>query len=315
MGKLAVVAIGGNSLIKDQDHQKVSDQYEAICDTVKDIVDMVEMGINVVITHGNGPQVGFIMRRSELAEEVAHMHPVPLVSCDADTQGAIGYQIQQALTNEYKKRGIDKQSVTIVTQVVVDQEDHAFEEPTKPIGSFYSEQQKDLMMKEHPEWTFMFDAGRGYRRVVPSPKPKRIIEEDAIKALIEKDFSVIAVGGGGIPVFDEDGQLTGVNAVIDKDYASALLANRLKADYFIISTAVDQVCIRFNQPDQEAIAHMDLEQLNVYRSAGEFKKGSMLPKVNACEQFILGGGKEAIITSPKLLKLAVLNEAGTHITY
>lgn len=315
MEKLAVVAIGGNSLIKDKDHQKVSDQYEAICDTVSDIVDMVEMGINVVITHGNGPQVGFIMRRSELAEEIAHMHPVPLVSCDADTQGAIGYQIQQALKNEYAKRGIDKQSVTIVTQVVVDQEDHAFEEPTKPIGSFYSEEQRDIMVKEHPEWTFMYDAGRGYRRVVPSPKPIKIIEEDAIKALIDKDFSVIAVGGGGIPVFEENGQLTGVNAVIDKDYASALLANRLKADYFIISTAVDRVYVHFNTPNEMAIDKMDLEILNSYRNAGEFAKGSMLPKVNACEQFILAGGKEAIITSPKMLKKAVIGQAGTHITY
>lgn len=313
MDKLAVIAIGGNSLIKDKDHQRVVDQYEAIRETVTHIVDIIEMGINVVITHGNGPQVGFIMRRSEVAVEFAHMHPVPLVSCDADTQGAIGYQIQQAMRNEFMKRGISKQAVTIVTQVVVDREDKAFKEPTKPIGSFFEAAQIEIMKKEHPDWHFIFDAGRGYRRVVPSPKPKKIIEEDAISALIENDFSVIAVGGGGIPVFEDNGELTGVNAVIDKDYASALLAYQLKADYFIISTAVDQVCVDFNKPSQKGLSQMTLADIETYRNEGQFAKGSMLPKINACELFIKQGGKKAIITKPSNLKNAVMGNGGTTI--
>jgi len=314
MRQLAVIAIGGNSLIKDSEHQFVEDQYTAICETVSHIVDIIESGIDVIVTHGNGPQVGFIMRRSEIAEEYAHMHPVPLVSCDADTQGAIGYQIQQAMFNEFRKRGIDKEAVTIVTQVIVDKGDPAFLEPSKPIGSFYNEEQVEKIKKDHPSWILALDAGRGYRQVVASPKPQAIVEKSAIEMLVRNGFSVIAVGGGGIPVIEVDNQLVGVNAVIDKDYASAMLAADLNADYFIISTAVNQVSMNYNQSDERSFDHLSLGDISRLRAEGQFAKGSMLPKINAVEQFILAGGKKAIITSPGLLKEAVEGKAGTVIT-
>jgi carbamate kinase len=314
MSKLAVIAIGGNSLIKDKQHQKVEDQYAAVVETAKHIVDMIEMGINVVVTHGNGPQVGFIMRRAEIAEEVEHMHPVPLYTCDADTQGAIGYQIQQALRNEFVKRRTGIRAVTLITQVEVDANDPAFENPSKPIGTFYDEDQIQSIREKHPDWQMVHDAGRGYRRVVPSPKPIKIVEKKAIEQLVRSNFCVIAVGGGGIPVVrTEDNVLEGVNAVIDKDNASSLLATNLEADYFIVSTAVDQVCINFNQPDMKALDHLNLEELRKYKEAGEFAPGSMLPKIEAVEQFIVNGGKKAIITSPGCLSDAVKGLAGTTI--
>lgn len=314
MSKLAVIAIGGNSLIKDKQHQKVEDQYEAVVETAKHIVDIIEMGINVVVTHGNGPQVGFIMRRSEIAEEVEKMHPVPLYTCDADTQGAIGYQIQQALRNEFVKRETGIRAVTLITQVEVAADDPAFENPSKPIGTFYDEDQIEDIMERHPDWQMMKDAGRGYRRVVASPKPIKIVEKKAIDQLVSNGFCVIAVGGGGIPVVrTENNVLEGVNAVIDKDNASSLLATNLNADYFIVSTAVDNVCIRFNQPDEEKLDHLNLDELRRLKGAGEFAPGSMLPKIEAVERFIENGGKKAIITSPSCLSEAIKGNCGTII--
>ncbi len=314
MSELAVIAIGGNSLIKDKEHQRVEDQYDAVVETAKHIVDIIEMGINVVVTHGNGPQVGFIMRRSEIAEEVEHLHPVPLHSCDADTQGAIGYQIQQALRNEFVKRRTGIRAVTLITQVEVDKDDPAFANPSKPIGTFYDENQIDSIKEKHPDWNLMYDAGRGYRRVVPSPKPIKIVERKPIQALVDGGFCVIAVGGGGIPVIrTEDNMLKGVNAVIDKDNASALLAANLEADYFIVSTAVDSVCINFNTPEQKALSHMTLADIEKYKAEGQFAPGSMLPKIEAVESFIKGGGKKAIITSPNCLKQAIEGTCGTTI--
>lgn len=314
MSRLAVVAIGGNSLIKDKAHLEVSDQYDAICETVKYIVDIIEEGYEVVITHGNGPQVGFIMRRSEIAEEVEHMHPVPLVSCDADTQGALGYQIQQALHNEFAKRGMQKNAVTIVTQVEVDINDPAFENPTKPIGVFYNEMQLMHLRKSHPDWIMTMDAGRGYRRVVPSPMPRDIVEIEAIKKLAGSGFTVIAVGGGGIPVVVEDGNYKGVNAVIDKDHASGMLATKLNADLFIISTAVDNVCINFGKPDSKDISEISVEEMKELREQGHFAPGSMLPKIDAAVAYLDNGGKKAIITSPVNLLNSVHGNAGTIIT-
>jgi len=315
MRKLAVIAIGGNSLIKDKQHMQVNDQYDAICETVKYITDIIEEGYEVVITHGNGPQVGFIMRRSEIAEEVEHMHPVPLVSCDADTQGALGYQIQQALHNEFAKRGITKNAVTIVTQVEVDENDQAFANPAKPIGSFYDDMQVKKLRKDHPDWVMNMDAGRGYRRVVPSPMPKRIIEIDAIEKLVNSGFTVIAVGGGGIPVVvDENNKFKGVNAVIDKDHASAMLATKLGADVFIISTAVENVCINFGKPDEEALSITDIKRINELRDQNHFAPGSMLPKIEAAVTYLKNGGEKAIITSPENLLKAIRGEAGTTIT-
>lgn len=315
MSKLAVIAIGGNSLIKDKAHQFVEDQYKAVCETVSHIADIIEMGWQVVITHGNGPQVGFIMRRSEIAEEVEHMHPVPLVSCDADTQGAIGYQIQQALQNEFVKRGLDNKAVTVVTQVEVDKNDEAFEHPSKPIGSFYDDDQIETIHREHPDWQLIRDAGRGYRRVVPSPKPKKIVERRAIESLLKNGFSVIAVGGGGIPVVrGEDRMIQGINAVIDKDHASSLLAVQLKAELFIISTAVEQVCINYNTPEEEGLDRLNLGQIEQLKAEGHFAPGSMLPKIEAASNYVRSSGGKAIITSPETLKMAVGGNGGTTIT-
>ncbi len=316
MRKLVVIAIGGNSLIKDSEHHFVKDQYDAICETVKYIVDIIEDGYEVIITHGNGPQVGFIMRRAEIAEEVEHMHPVPLVNCDADTQGAIGYQIQQALQNEFFLRKIKRNAVSVVTQVEVSSNDVAFENPTKHIGVFYNEKQvKDLALL-HPEWTLTRDANRGYRRVVASPKPLKIIEIDAIKALAEQGLIVIAVGGGGIPVIRNDkGILQGVNAVIDKDYASSMLATQLNADIFMISTGVKNVYVNFGSDNEKEIKNLNLREAKILREEGQFAKGSMLPKINAVIKYLENGGGKAIITNPENLKKAIDGEAGTQITY
>lgn len=314
MSKLAVIAIGGNSLIRDKQHQTVEDQYDAVVETAKHIVDIIDMGITVVVTHGNGPQVGFLLRRSEIAEKMEHMHPVPLYTCGADTQGAIGYQIQQALRNEFVRRRSNKRAVTLITQVEVDRNDPAFEHPSKPIGTFYGEDEIEKIKEQHPEWQMVYDAGRGYRRVVPSPKPIKIVEKKAIQALVQQGFCVIAGGGGGIPVIrDENNVLVGVNAVIDKDYASALLAANLEADYFIISTGVDAVAINFNTPEQKALATMNLKDIERYKAEGQFAPGSMLPKIEAVESFLKNGGKKAIITSPTGLKEAVLGNGGTTI--
>ncbi len=314
MKKLAIVAIGGNSLIRDSKHQTVQDQYGAICETASHIADLIAQGYEVIVSHGNGPQVGFILRRSEIAAEVAKMHDVPLVSCDADTQGAIGYQIQQALDNEFKKRKLNKSAITIVTQVSVDRNDQAFQKPSKPIGSFYSEKQAKEMMKNNPDWTFANDAGRGYRRVVASPKPVEIIELEAIKTLISAGFCVIAVGGGGIPVFENsDGIMEGVDAVIDKDFASSLLASNLRAAVLIISTGVENVFLNYGEPDQKTLDKITVEDAKRYMAEGHFASGSMLPKIQAAIKFLENGGTEAIITSPESLGKAVKGESGTHI--
>ncbi|MDR1379737.1 MAG: carbamate kinase [Synergistaceae bacterium] len=314
MGKLVLIAIGGNSIIKDTSRQDVEAQYEAICETAEHIADLIESGCKVVITHGNGPQVGFLLRRSEIAEAVEGLHPIPLVSCGADSQGALGYQIQQAMDNEFRKRGIDKQSVSVVTQVLVDQDDPAFGKPTKPIGSFYGDDMIEVVKKEHPEWCMVSDAGRGWRRVVASPEPKEIIEAKAVQNLIEAGYCVVAAGGGGIPVLrDEKGFLSGVDAVIDKDFASSLLASKLKADTLIISTGVPKVYIGYGKPSQKALDQVTVEELKRYIAEGHFAAGSMLPKVEAVIRFMENGGSEAIITSPECLNDAVSGNSGTHV--
>lgn len=311
MSKVAVIAIGGNSLIKDKDHQTVPDQFETTRQTCVHIAGMIEKGWDVVITHGNGPQVGFILLRSELASNV--LHTVPLDSCGADTQGAIGYMIQQSLYNEFKKRKIDKQATTVVTQVVVDKNDIAFKNPTKPIGPFYNEKKAKEYSNER-NWSIMEDAGRGWRRVVPSPIPLEIVERDAIKSLINKGFVAIAVGGGGIPVVkDENGNLYGVEAVIDKDYASGLLANSINADLFLISTAVEKVALNFGKPDQKDLDLMTLSEAEKYYNEGHFPQGSMGPKIKAVIDFIKKGGKEAIVTTPECIELALEGKMGTKI--
>ena len=314
MNKLAILAIGGNSLIKDKQHETVEDQYEAVCETAKHIAGMIEQGFDVVVTHGNGPQVGFILRRSEIAHDTSGMHLVPLVNCGADTQGAIGYQIQQALDNEFKRRNITKKTATVVTQVVVDKNDDAFKNQAKPIGTFYTKERSEELQKEHPDWVIIDDAGRGYRRVVPSPMPIEIVEQDAIELLVKNGFSVVGVGGGGIPVvYNENGELEGSPAVIDKDNASSLLAINIKADVFIISTAVEKVCLNFGKPNQVALDNITVAEAKKYIAEGHFAKGSMLPKIQAIVRFLEAGGKEAIVTKPESLERALKGETGTHI--
>jgi carbamate kinase len=311
MGRRSVVAIGGNSLVKDKQHQSVPDQYAAVVETCTHITGMVAQGWDVVVTHGNGPQVGFILRRSELS---AHeLHSVPLDSCGADTQGAIGYMIQKALYNEFRKRGMARQAATVVTQVLVDRNDPAFEHPSKPIGSFM-DKEPALQHRDKDGWVVVEDAGRGWRRVVASPIPKRVVERDAIDALINRGFVVIAVGGGGIPVVeDESGNLLGSEAVIDKDYASSLLANSINADLLLISTAVEKVALNYGKPNQAWLDKMTLAEARKYLAEGHFHKGSMGPKIQASIWFLERGGTEALITNPENIERALVGSTGTRI--
>lgn len=310
MSKTIIIAVGGNSLIIDSRHQTVPDQFSAVTATVKHVVGLIEKGYKVVITHGNGPQVGFIVLRSELARK--QIHTVPLDSCVADTQGAIGYNFQMAFYNELKRRGIKTPVATVVTQVVVDRHDKAFKNPNKPIGIFYS--QKDAEARTKEGWDMMEDAGRGWRRVVASPMPKEIIEIESIRNLISNGVIVIAVGGGGIPVVrDTRGNLHGVEAVIDKDYASSLLAAELCADSFLISTAVEKVCLNFGTPKQRPLDKISLKEAKKYLKEGHFKAGSMLPKICAGISFLENGGKRVIITDPNHIEQSVAGRAGTVI--
>lgn len=314
MKKSVVIAIGGNSLIIDPSRKRVEDQYEAVCETARHIAGLVAHGYDVIVTHGNGPQVGFILRRAEIAQEVAKMHSVPLVNCGADTQGSIGYQIQQALDNEFKRRRISKQAVTVVTQVVVDEQDMAFRNPTKPIGSFYTAEQSAVIQQNHPDWVMVEDAGRGYRRVVASPMPQEIVEKGVINQLLNTGYCVVGAGGGGIPVVrDSDGTLRGVDAVIDKDFASGLLASEIGADILIISTGVEKVYLNFGQPTAKALDCVSLSEIKQYVEEKHFAPGSMLPKIQAVISFLERGGKKAIITNPQSLERAIAGETGTHI--
>jgi len=308
----AVIAIGGNSLIKDKEHQTVRDQFDSTEETCVHIAEIVKQGWRVVVTHGNGPQVGFILLRSELASDV--LHTVPLDSCGADTQGALGYMIQQLLGNRLKQVDSDVPVITVVTQVIVDADDPAFHNPTKPIGPFYDEAKARRYEREQG-WAVIEDAGRGWRRVVASPIPREIVELEAMRTLLGAGFVVVGVGGGGIPVVrDEGGALRGVEAVIDKDYASSLLAAGLEADLFLISTAVEKVYLNYGKPDQTALDHLTVEQAKRYLDEGHFPPGSMGPKMRAVIEFLEQGGKEALITSPENLARALGGETGTRIT-
>jgi carbamate kinase len=314
MSKLAVIAVGGNSLIKNDKSVTVEDQQEALRETAHHIVDMIEAGWDLAIGHGNGPQVGFILRRSEIAAKVEGMHEVPLDVCGADSQGAIGYEFQQALQNEYHKRGIDKHAATVITQTLVDQKDPAFQKPTKPIGSFMDEAEARRREKEMG-WSVVEDAGRGWRRVVPSPLPKKILELGPVKLLLNAGVTVITVGGGGIPVIDTgNGEYEGTAAVIDKDFASSLLAQEIGAELFLIATAVEKVAINFGKPDQQWLDQITLAEAKQYLAEGtHFAKGSMAPKVQAIIWFLENGGKRALITNPENIGRALKGETGTWI--
>ncbi len=309
--KLAVVAIGGNSLIADPNHPEIENQWKAVKETCGHISDMVANGWHVVVTHGNGPQVGYNMRRNEIAMKEG-LHDLPLDLIVAHTQGSIGYMLQQAIDNALRESGVNRTCATVVTQVQVDPDDPAFHNPTKPIGAFMSEEEARKYEKEG--WDVCEDAGRGWRRVVASPKPLFIQEINAIQSLMLSGYVVIACGGGGIPVIrDETANVKGVYAVIDKDRASSLLAKTLRADLFMISTGVPKVALNFNTPEQIDLEELTLREARQHMQDGHFAVGSMLPKIEACIDFVQNGGPEAIITNPENLAKALNGDAGTHI--
>lgn len=311
MSKRIVIALGGNALGNNPE-----EQLELVKNTAKAIVDLIKEGHEIMIGHGNGPQVGMINLAMEYAsQEGANTPTMPFPECGAMSQGYIGYHLQQAIGNELKREGINKCCVTVVTQVVVDEHDPAFKNPTKPIGSFYTKEDAEKIEKEKG-YTFVEDSGRGYRRVVASPKPVEIVESNVIEKIVATGNIVITVGGGGIPVIKtNNGELKGVPAVIDKDSSSAKLAQDLAADMLIILTAVEKVAINFNKPDQKDLSSMTLKECEKYISEGHFAKGSMLPKVEACKKFVEESPKNAvaIITSLEKAAEAIRGETGTTI--
>jgi carbamate kinase len=310
---LAVIAIGGNSLITNNKQPEVVHQWDAVRETATHIANLIETGWNAVITHGNGPQVGFILRRNELALGEVHTTPIDLIV--ADTQGAIGYMLQQALNNEFLQRKLPRQCVTLITQTRVDRDDPAFLKPTKPIGGFLDEESARRF--EADGWQVVEDAGRGWRRVIASPQPVEIVEETAVAEAVAAGWIVIAAGGGGIPVTrNSQGELRGVAAVVDKDLASSLLACRIGADLFLISTGVEQVALDFGKPTQRPLAQMTVAEAQHYMGEGHFAPGSMKPKIEACIRFLRQSQNDnahALITNPQNLGRALQGATGTRI--
>ena len=310
--KLVVVAIGGNSLITDPLDPGIDKQWEAVRETCDHIADMIADGWQVVVTHGNGPQAGYILNRSEIAKREANIHEVPLDLVVADTQGSIGYMLQQALDNSLRRVGMNHTVATIITQMRVDPDDPAFDHPDKPVGGFMTHEQ--AVAARAQGWQVMEDAGRGWRRVVASPKPLVINEINAVQALVLSGYIVIVCGGGGIPVVrNEVGSLRGIAAVIDKDRASSLLAQTLRADLLLISTGVEKVCLNFNTPQERNLDVMTLQEAHRYLQEGHFARGSMFPKIEAAVDFVHNGGPRAIITNPANLTRALHHETGTRI--
>lgn len=310
--KLAVVAIGGNSLIGEGQRGTIPEQTDNALQTGRAIVDMVKRGWRVVVTHGNGPQVGFILRRSDLAAGV--LPRLPLDLCGADSQGGLGYIIGNSLQRAFAEEGMSSPVVSMLTRVVVDRDDPAFEAPSKPIGPFYSEEEAQGY-REGEGWTMVEDSSRGYRRTVPSPRPKKIVELSPIRDLVEAGYVLVALGGGGIPVTEtKPGNYVGAEAVIDKDFASSLLAAELGADLLLVSTGVPRVSINFNRPDQRNLEHMTLKDARRHMKEGQFPAGSMGPKIEAAINFLENGGPEVIVTSPETIPEALDGIAGTRIT-
>ncbi len=309
MAERIVVALGGNALGKTPE-----EQLALVKGTAKPIVDLVEKGYEVIIGHGNGPQVGLLNLAMEFSANTGGGTPfMPLPECGAMTQGYLGYHLQQAIREELRSRGIERECATVVTQVVVDENDPGFQHPSKPVGSFYTKEEAEKIAAEKG-FTFVEDAGRGYRRVVPSPIPKRIVERKVVEQLVEAGDIVITVGGGGIPVVETAQGLKGVAAVIDKDRASALLARDVRADRLIILTAVDRVCVNFNRPDQRELAEMTLEDCERYIAEKQFAPGSMLPKVESCMAFVRDSAHgTALITSLSRAAEALEGKTGTVI--
>jgi carbamate kinase len=313
MKKTVIVALGGNLFVSDETHQSVSDQYRAAERACRYIVPLLrDPDLRLVVTHGNGPQVGFILRRSELA--APELHQVPLDACVADTQGALGYQLERALRNELRRHRLARSPAAVVTLVLVDRDDPAFSHPTKPIGAFLSkERAEEHRLKDG--WDVAEDAGRGWRRVVASPTPKAILDLDAVRSLLDAGFVVVAAGGGGIAVIeDPSGDIFGASAVVDKDLASSLLARQLGAEVLVITTHVEKVCLDYGKPGQIALDAMTVAEAKRNIAEGHFKPGSMLPKVQATIEFLEGGGKQAIITDPEHIAAALEGRAGTRVT-
>ncbi len=311
--ELIVVALGGNALLRRGDKGTFEEQYRNVGNAAKYLADIVEAGHRLVITHGNGPQVGATLLRHDAGQKLHNIPAFPMDACGAETQGFIGYIIQQNLRNELKRRGIDKYVITVVTRVIVDKNDPAFNNPTKPIGPFYKKEEMEKIKAEHPEYIFVEDKARGgWRRVVPSPDPKIIAERHAIRKLVDEGFIVVASGGGGIPIVEENGKAYGVEAVIDKDLAGERLAELIGADRFIILTDVDGAYLNFGKPDQKKLEKVSAAEARRYLEQGHFGSGSMLPKVLACIRFIEAGGKEAVIAELSQFKEALKGSAGTH---
>lgn len=310
--KTVVVALGGNAILQRGQKGTFEEQLKNVYHTAQQLAEMVLSGEwRIVITHGNGPQVGNILLQQDAAKGV--VPPMPMDACGAQSQGLIGYMIQQSLKNILAERGRgDIPIATVVTQVLVDKDDPAFRSPTKPVGPFYSEEEAKRLRVEKG-WHVVEDAGRGWRRVVPSPDPKAIVERDAIRILVENRAIVIASGGGGIPVIEEDGGLKGVEAVIDKDLAGERLAEDVKADVFLILTDVDRVKLNYGKPDERPIERMTVEEAKRYMAEGHFAKGSMEPKVRAAVRFVEAGGERAVIASLDQARAALAGQAGTQV--
>ncbi len=312
MKRTAVIAIGGNSLILPGQAGTEEEQRQNVRQTCESVADVLAAGYHVVITHGNGPQVGAALLKSEIASR--EVPPVTLDVCDAETQATIGYMIQQTLRGVLEERGMPRPVATVITQVVVDSKDPAYQTPSKPIGPFLSRQQAEQRRPAAAGgWSVVEDAGRGWRRVVASPQPLEIVELDAIRRCLINGIAVIAVGGGGIPVVREEHRLRGIEAVIDKDRASGLLAAHLRADLLMISTSIDRLAIHFGKPNQQFLSELMLDDARRYLAEGHFPAGSMGPKIEAAIFYLERGGKQVIITSPENLRLALERKAGTSI--
>ncbi|MEO0108926.1 MAG: carbamate kinase [candidate division WOR-3 bacterium] len=308
MERLAVCAVGGNSLIRSPGRVSFADQYETAQGTARYLADMIQVGWRLIVTHGNGPQVGFLLIRSHLAR--SRLPEIPLDVCNALTQAEIGYMLQLALTNELRKRGLVHRVVTVVTQVLVDPLDPAFAHPSKPVGPFYTKREAVALERELG-WVLSEDAGRGFRRLVPSPEPQAVLECREIEALVNAGVVVIAAGGGGIPVVQQDGKLYGVAAVIDKDLASGLLAQEIGAELLVISTSVEKVFVHYNQPEQDALDVLSVARARELLAQGQFPAGSMGPKIEAAIRFLTEGGHKVIITDPPHIIPALSGKAGT----
>lgn len=306
-----VIAIGGNAIVKEYQKGTVEEQLSNIYESCEYIAALYEQGYQIALIHGNGPQVGNLLLQSEAEKNVPRQ---PIDVCGAMTQGQIGYMLQQCLKTLLQRRGIDTNVVTIVTQMLVSERDEAFQNPTKPIGPFYSREEAAQMMSERPDLVMVEDSGRGWRRVVPSPQPLEMIERDCARILLEQGCLVIAAGGGGIPVIRGESGIRGVKAVIDKDRAAALVARDIGADYLIILTGVDRVCVNFGKPDQKEIETMTADEAQAYLEEGQFPPGSMGPKIEAAIQYLRDGGRKVLITSINRLQEALENRCGTIIT-